>query len=279
MRTIPAEHITRAIGALMVRAALHMPVDVMRALKDAYEKESRGRAKDALRIIIENARLAQKNRIPICQDTGMAVVYCALGQDMRVKGDIDVAIQEGIVLGSQCGYTRSSIVRDPLVRKNTGTNGPAVIHYSFVPGASIRLALLLKGFGSENKSAVCMLNPTASYEEVLDVIVSAVIKAGPNACPPFVVGVGIGGTADKAMEMSKEVLLQSLGRKNRIPWCSRLERDVLRRVNASGLGALGMGGKTTALAVKVKTYPTHIAGLPVAVNINCHALRRAEVRL
>jgi fumarate hydratase subunit alpha len=278
MRTITAKHITDAVARAVHAAAIELRPDVLAALKKAYAREKEPRAKETVEIIIENAVLAKKNKVPICQDTGMSVVYCDIGRDVRLKCDIEKAITEGIKKGTRAGALRRSIVKDPLLeRVNTGTNTPAIIHYRFRRGERLKVSILLKGFGCENKGQVVMLNPTASVSQITSHIVRIVKEAGANACPPFIVGVGIGGTMDTACALAKEALLQKVGARHKKKHYSALETDLLKKINALNIGPLGLSGKTTALDVKIKEYPTHIAGLPVAVNISCHALRSKTI--
>lgn len=277
MRTITEKQITTAVAKAVYDAALELRPDVLKALKASIRKESSKKAKETLKVIVKNAEMAKANKIPICQDTGMTVVYCEIGRDLRIKGNCEKAINAGVKQATKKGYLRRSVVSDPVLRENTGTNTPVLIHYSFCAGTKLKISVLLKGFGCENKGQVVMLNPTADVDMIEQEVVRIIKEAGSNACPPFVIGVGIGGTMDKAVSMAKEVLLEVLGKRNRVTWAARLERSIIKKANASKIGALGLGGKTTVLDVKVKTFPTHIAGLPVAVNVSCHALRSKSV--
>ena len=279
MRTIKVDTIADAVSTLVKNAALTLRPDVTRALKRAVRNEKKKYAKDVLNVLLENASLATRKRIPICQDTGMTVVYCEIGRDVRINGNIDKAINRGVMQGTQEAYLRRSVVHDPLERNNTQTNTPAIIHYSWRAGGKVKISVLLKGFGCENKGQIVMLNPTASLEDMQQEIVRIIKEAGPNACPPYIVGVGMGGTLDKAAEIAKQALLKPIGQRSRTSWCAQLERNVIQKANALNIGPLGLGGKTTVLDVTVRTFPTHIAGLPLVVNINCHALRSRSVVL
>lgn len=278
MRSIKVESIQECVRDLVVDAAINLRPDVLAALQSALKKERDTRARNTFSIIIENAKRAHANKIPICQDTGMTVVFCEIGRDVVLKGDIDRAITKGVAIGTEKGCLRRSVVSDPILRINTGTNTPVLIHHSFCSGSKIKISLLLKGFGCENKGSVVMLNPTATLEEIEETISAVIVKAGANACPPFIVGVGIGGTMDKACELAKKALFEPVGKDvHEKAWMKKIARNVKKKVNASHIGPLGFGGKTTLLDLKIKDFPTHIAGLPVAVNISCHALRSKTV--
>jgi fumarate hydratase subunit alpha len=227
--------------------------------------------------MIRNAEIARQEKLPICQDTGMAVVFVELGQDVYVKGDLKEAINKGVRWGYKEGYCRASVVADPINRKNTGDNTPAVIHYDIVAGDSLRITVAPKGFGSENMSGICMLNPSDGIEGVENFVVGTIEKAGANPCPPIFVGVGVGGTFEKAAILAKQALLLENDSKNPDTFWSDCEARLLVRINKLGIGPSGYGGRTTALGIKILTYPTHIAGLPVAVNINCHVSRHMSV--
>ncbi len=250
-----------------------MRKDVLSALKSAYQKETNSRAKEMLKTIIENADIAKKEKLAICQDTGLPVVFAEIGQNVRIIGDLNKAINKGIDLGYKNAYLRNSVIGDPLLRGKSKYS-PAVIHIDLVKGNKLKLTVLPKGFGCENKSQMKMFNPTAGIKEIKDFIVKVVKDAGPDACPPYVVGIGIGGTADLATLLAKKALIKKLNAK-RYSLYAKLEKDLLKHINKLNIGPMGLGGKTTALAVNIETYPTHIAGLPVAVNISCHALRSA----
>jgi fumarate hydratase subunit alpha len=273
MRIIRAETITEAVSDLCVLANIVLRKDVLAALKGAQAKEKDKRAKELLRAIVENALIAKKEKLAICQDTGFPCVFAELGQDVRIVGDFNSAIHKGIESGYKKGFLRNSIIKDPLVRGKSGYQ-PAIIHMDMVKGSRVKLTVLPKGFGCENKAQLKMFKPTAKIEEIKRFIIDAVKSAGPDACPPYIVGVGIGGTADYAMYLAKKALLREKNRRKTKMF--PLEQELLREINKLNTGPMGLGGKTTALAVNIGTYPTHIAGLPVAVNISCHALRSAS---
>ncbi|MEW6076085.1 MAG: fumarate hydratase [Candidatus Omnitrophota bacterium] len=277
MRTIDAHSITGAVSDLCIRANHVLRNDVLRALTLAVRRESNKKAKRLLKAILENAALAKKERLAICQDTGLPTVFVELGQGVRIKGDLTAALVKGVAQGYRRGFLRNSIVRDPIVRTKPGYL-PPVIHIDIVKGEKLTLTVLPKGFGCENKTQLKMFLPTARREEVKKFIVDAVKAAGPDACPPYVVGVGIGGTADYACLLAKKALL-ARNTQYAIRNTKKLEQELLRAINNLRIGPMGLGGKSTALAVNILTYPTHIAGLPVAVNISCHALRSATTVL
>lgn len=278
MREIDVSKIKEAVAELCIRANFELRTDVLAAIRGALKKETDSRAKGILKSIIENARLARGKRLAICQDTGITVVFLEMGQDAAIAGgDLKEAIDDGVRDGYRRGYLRKSIVDDPLFsRKNTCDNTPAVVHVDIVKGDRLKITVLPKGSGSENKSAVKMFNPTAGLGEVKAFILETVKAAGPGACPPFVVGIGIGGTFDQATLLAKKALLRPIDKRNPKRELARLEKDLVKDINALKIGPMGLGGKTTALAVKVLDAPTHITCLPVAVNINCHAARGAE---
>lgn len=273
MRVISADKIKNTIADLCVQANLVLRSDVLAQLKSAYRKETHKRAKKILQAIIENAAIARRNKLAICQDTGLPCVFVELGQDVKISGDLKKAIHQGVESGYKRASLRNSVIRDPLLRGKPGY-APAIIHTDIVRGNKLKLTVLPKGFGCENKTQLKMFNPTAKLEEIKKFIVEAVKSAGPDACPPYVVGVGIGGTADYACLLAKKALLRKLTAGN--SQLSGLERQLLNEINKLNIGPMGLGGKTTCLAVNIETFPTHIAGLPVAVNISCHALRSAS---
>ena len=276
MREISSEIITQTIAQMCIEANHHLTPDMEKALISAGENEISPLGKQVLSQLRENLKIADEDMIPICQDTGMAVVFVEMGQEVHVTGaSLSDAINEGVRKGYTEGYLRKSVVGDPLERVNTGDNTPAVIHYDIVPGDTFRLTVAPKGFGSENMSRVFMLKPAEGIEGVKNAVLTAVNDAGPNACPPMVVGVGIGGTFEKAAIMAKRALLRPVGEPSEIPYVSDLEKELLEKINKSGIGPGGLGGRMTALAVNVLTYPTHIAGLPVAINICCHVNRHS----
>ena len=276
MREISSEIITQTIAQMCIEANHHLTPDMEAALINAGESEISPLGKQVLSQLRENLKIADEDMIPICQDTGMAVVFVEMGQEVHITGaSLSDAINEGVRKGYTEGYLRKSVVGDPLERVNTGDNTPAVIHYDIVPGDSFKLTVAPKGFGSENMSRVFMLKPAEGIEGVKNAVLTAVNDAGPNACPPMVVGVGIGGTFEKAAIMAKRALLRPAGEHSEIPYVSDLETELLEKINKSGIGPGGLGGRMTALAVNILTYPTHIAGLPVAINICCHVNRHS----
>lgn len=281
MRQIDSKIIRDCVTRLCIKANVEIRPDVKRALVSAYRKETNKRSKGVLKVLIENAQLASREALPICQDTGMVVVFAEVGQDAHIKGSLAGAINAGVRLGYKKGLLRKSVVGDPLRRENTKTNAPAclrqaVIHINIVKGDKIKLTVFPKGFGSENKSRVIMLNPTCGIKEIEEFVVGAVKEAGPDACPPFIVGVGIGGMQDTASFLAKEALLGDINKRNKDRLLAQLEGSLFKKINALNIGPMAFGGKVTALSVKVKIAPTHIAGLPIAVNISCHALRSAS---
>lgn len=274
MRTINVDKITKNIKEMCIEANHYLSKDMKCAMDQAVSSEESPLGKQILNQLKENLRIAEEDMIPICQDTGMAVVFLDIGQDVHFEGgDLEDSIHEGVRQGYQEGFLRKSVVGDPIIRENTKDNTPAVIHYRIVPGDGVRITVAPKGFGSENMSRVFMLKPAEGIEGVKDAILTAVKDAGPNACPPMVVGVGIGGTFEKCALMAKEALTREIGVHSQIAWVHDLEEEMLRKINLLGIGPGGLGGTETALAVNVNTYPTHIAGLPVAINICCHVNR------
>ena len=277
MKTIHAYTITRVVSDLCIKANQVLRNDVLQALTLAVRRESNKKAKRLLKAIVENAAIAKKERLAICQDTGLPTVFIELGQGVRIKGDLTAALVKGVAQGYRRGFLRNSIVRDPLARTKPAYL-PPVIHIDIVKGEKLTLTVLPKGFGCENKTQLKMFLPTARRGEIKKFIVDAVKAAGSDACPPYVVGVGIGGTADYACLLAKKALLAG-NTQYAIRNTKKLEKELLRAINNLRIGPMGLGGKTTALAVNILTYPTHIAGLPVAVNISCHALRSATAVL
>ncbi|MBE6997110.1 MAG: fumarate hydratase [Ruminococcaceae bacterium] len=279
MRTISASAIRDAVAQLCIRANRTLPPDVAQALSAAAAAEPWPTARRSLQLLQENLALADERQIPICQDTGLACVFLELGQDVHIDGALEEAVNSGIRAGYLDGYLRCSVVADPLRRVNTGDNTPGVLTVHLVPGDVCRLTVLPKGFGSENMSRLQMLTPAQGVEGVRQFVLDTVRAAGPNPCPPIVLGVGIGGTFDKVAALAKHALLRPLNEPNPDPWYAALERQWLEEINALGIGPQGFGGKTTALGLAIETAPTHVAGLPVAVNISCHVTRRASVEL
>lgn len=273
MREISAQRITDTVKQMCMDTNYYLPEDMKQRIEECFAAETWPQAQDVLSQIMENYRIAEKNTQPICQDTGMACVFVKIGQEVHVAGNLEEAIHEGVRQGYREGYLRKSVVRDPLDRVNTGDNTPAVIHYEIVPGDRLEITLAPKGFGSENMSGIKMLRPSDGLEGVKAFVLKTVEEAGPNPCPPIVVGVGIGGTFERAALLAKKALLRSVDVPNENPFYAQLEQQLLEEINALGIGPQGFGGKTTALAVNIETFPTHIAGLPVAVNISCHVTR------
>lgn len=274
MRTLNVEEISKNIKEMCIEANHFLSKDMDIAMKNAVSTEKSPLGKKILSQLQDNQKIAGKDMIPICQDTGMAVVFLEIGQDVHFEGgNLEDAVNEGIRRGYVDGYLRKSVVKDPILRENTKDNTPGIIHYKIVPGDQVKIKVAPKGFGSENMSRVFMLKPADGIEGVKEAVLTAVKDAGPNACPPMVVGVGIGGTFEKCALMAKEALTREVGSHSDIPYVKELEEELLERINKIGIGPGGLGGSTTALAVNVNTYPTHIAGLPVAVNICCHVNR------
>ena len=274
IRNIDTKIITENIKEMCIEANHYLSKDMESALKKASETEESELGKKILGQLMENLDIADKEMIPICQDTGMAVIFMEIGQDVHFEGDVlEDAINEGVRLGYTEGYLRKSVVKDPILRENTKDNTPAIIHYSIVSGDQVKITFAPKGFGSENMSRVFMLKPADGIEGVKNAILTAVADAGPNACPPMVVGVGIGGDFEKAAIMAKQALTRNVEEHSAIPYVCDLEKEMLEKINKLGIGPGGLGGRTTALAVNINTYPTHIAGLPVAINICCHVNR------
>jgi fumarate hydratase subunit alpha len=279
MREVHVDEIRDNVAQICIEAAIDLSEDVETAFEKALETEEAPQAKEIIGLLKENARIAREERIPVCQDTGIAVFFIEVGQDLRIKnGFLNDAINEGVRKGYKEGYLRRSVV-DPLTRKNTGDNTPAVIYTEVVPGDKLKISFMPKGAGSENMSAIRMLRPTEGIEGIREFIVECVKNAGANPCPPIVVGVGIGGTFEKAALLAKKSLLRHIGSPNPRLELARLEEDLLKAVNRTGIGPEGLGGKVTAMAVHVESYPCHIASLPVAVNINCHAARHKTIIL
>ena len=273
MREIDSSLISEVVARLCIDANYHLPPDMKRQIISSSKEESWETASIILDQIIENFNIADENLQPICQDTGLACVFLSIGQDVHIKGNLEEAVNEGVRKGYSQGYLRKSVVSDPLNRVNTGDNTPAMIYYDICPGDKIKITVAPKGFGSENMSQIKMLKPSDGIEGVKDFVIKVVEDAGPNPCPPIVVGVGIGGTFDKAAYLAKKALMRPVDQRNSEDFYAKLEEELLEKINALGIGPQGFGGKTTALAVNIEKFPTHIAGLPVAVNINCHVTR------
>jgi fumarate hydratase subunit alpha len=280
MRSITAGEITGAVSELFQQANYELGDDVLAALKKAREQEESPAGRDALDAILENARTAKSDKVPLCQDCGTAVVFLEIGQDVHIEGDLTDAVYEGVRRAYQQGYLRKSIVDHPFsLRQNTGDNTPAVIHTDIVPGDKLKITALPKGGGAENMTKLGMLLPAAGKQGIIDFVVKAVEEAWANPCPPVIIGVGIGGTADKAMLMAKHALIRKVGEPAPDKENAELEKEILRRVNNLGIGPMGYGGRVTALAVHVETFPAHMTALPVALNLQCHSARHREMVL
>ena len=273
MREINSSLISEVVARLCIDANYHLPPDMKKQIISSSKEESWETASIILDQIIENFNIADENLQPICQDTGLACVFLSIGQDVHIKGNLEEAVNEGVRKGYSQGFLRKSVVSDPLNRVNTGDNTPAMIYYDICPGDKIKITVAPKGFGSENMSQIKMLKPSDGIEGVKDFVIKVVEDAGPNPCPPIVVGVGIGGTFDKAAYLAKKALMRPVEQRNSELFYAELEEELLEKINALGIGPQGFGGRTTALAVNIEKFPTHIAGLPVAVNINCHVTR------
>lgn len=279
MRNISTDLITQSVKEMCIEANYMLSCDVKSKIIDASYSESGEIGKKILEQLKENMDIAEKENIPICQDTGMTVVFLEIGQDVHIEGcSIEEAVNEGIRQGYTEGYLRKSVVGDPILRKNTNDNTPGIIHYEIVPGDKIKITVAPKGFGSENMSRVCMLKPADGIEGVKKAVIETVKLAGPNACPPLVIGVGIGGTFEKCALLAKKALTRDINSHNKIDYVRELEEELLTKINSLGIGPGGLGGNTTALGINIETYPTHIAGLPVAINMCCH-VNRHKVRI
>ena len=277
MKTINVNEIIKTVKELSIEANYYLPNDVKEAIEEAEKNEKWLIANNILNKILENSQIAAAEKMPICQDTGMACVFVDIGQDVHITGgSLEEAINEGVRQGYAEGFLRKSVVKDPIHRVNTNDNTPALIYYNMVPGDKVKITVAPKGFGSENMSRIAMLKPSDGLEGVKNFVLETVRMAGPNPCPPIVIGVGIGGSFDKAAYLAKKALIRPVNENNTDEFYSNLEKELLEEVNKIGIGPQGFGGKTTALALNIETYPTHIAGLPVAVNINCHATRHKE---
>ena len=276
MRQIHAQVITDVVKRLCIEANCFLPKDMKDSIESGILLESWPFAKEILGQILENCKIAERDHRPICQDTGLACVFVSVGQEAHIIGNLTEAIHEGVRQGYTEGYLRNSVVSDPIDRVNTGDNTPAMIYYDIVPGDRIEIAVAPKGAGSENMSQIRMLKPSDGYDGIRDFVLQVVKEAGPNPCPPIVVGVGIGGTFDKAATLAKKALLRPIDVRNSHPFWAAAEKDLLDRINELGIGPQGFGGKTTALCVNIEQYPCHIASLPVAVNINCHVTRHMK---
>lgn len=277
MKTVHVDDVRAKVAEMVVEANRHMPADVVAKFRQAMEEEESPSAKEIFRQLLENADIAGETGMPLCQDTGLAVFFVDIGEDITIEGgSLRAAVEEGMVLGYQEGYLRKSSC-DPVSRANTGDNSPAIIHFDFVPGDSLKIGFMAKGGGSENMSRVTMLAPAQGLEGVKRFVVRRVAEAGPNPCPPIMVGIGIGGTFEKAPILAKRALFRSLDDSHSDPEIAELEKEILADINKLGIGPMGLGGKTTCLGVKVNTAPAHLASLPLAVNVQCHSIRHLEV--
>jgi len=281
MKTIHYSDIVNHVADLCIRANIDLPADVLSSLERSLENEKNELARSILAKCIENAEIARQEEMPICQDTGFAVFFIEIGEEVQIEGGtLSEALNQGTVKGYNDGYLRKSIVSDPLYdRKNTGDNTPAIIHIDLVPGDTLNITLAPKGGGSENMSALAMLKPSDGEQGIIDFVVDTVVKSGGNPCPPTIVGIGIGGTFEKCAQLAKKALIRPVGEPNNDKRFAELERKILEKINSSGIGPQGLGGNTTALAVHIETFPCHIASLPVAVNLNCHAARHLSITL
>ena len=279
MKEISVEKITEEVAKLCVKANLYLSDDVKGRIKASEEAEKGALGKQVIGQLMENMDIAESSQIPICQDTGMAVFFVEIGQEVHIDGSLTDAINAGVRKGYEEGYLRKSVVSDPILRVNTGDNTPAIIHYDVVPGDKLDILIAPKGFGSENMSKLFMLKPAAGVEGIKQAVIKTVSEAGPNACPPFVVGVGIGGDFELSAKLAKKALTRNLDVRSDKPHIKELEDELLTEINSLGIGPAGLGGSTTALAVNIETYPTHIAGMPVAINMCCHVDRHAHVTL
>ena len=276
MRSVKVKLIKKVVKNLCIKANLELRGDVLSLLRRARMKEKSRRARRVLDIIIDNALIAKRKKLPICQDTGMVIVYLDIGQGVMIKGDIKKAVEEGVAVAYKESYFRKSVVSDPLLRNNTNTNLPPIIYTKVTPGNKIEVIVVVKGFGCENTSSIKMFRPTDPESSIEDFIVDVVRGTGSKACPPLYIGIGIGGTLDKAVSLSKEAVLRKIGSRSKIPHIAKMEKNILKKINRLKIGPMGVGGDTTALGVSILIHPTHIAGLPVALNISCHATRDAR---
>ena len=277
MQIIKTKEVEDEIASKVQEVNFELPEDVENAIKAALDMEDSEVGRKILKQILDNSEIAKDERVPLCQDTGLVVVYARVGQDLKFDGSIEEAINNGVSKGYKDGYLRKSVVKDPLDRENTGTNTPAIIHYDLVAGDELRLDIATKGGGSENMSQIKMMKPTVSEDDIIDYIVQVVKESGANACPPLIVGVGIGGNFEKSALLAKESLFERIDKINSDPKLANLEKNILEKVNQLGIGPQGLGGNTTALGVNIKSYPCHIASMPVAVNLNCHSARHISL--
>lgn len=279
MRELNTSIIVEEVSKLCIKANLYLAEDLKKHIEDSAREEKSKLGQQVLEQLIDNMKIADENRIPICQDTGMAVFFVNVGQDLHINGNLTDAINEGVRKGYTEGYLRKSVVKDPILRENTKDNTPAIIHYDIVPGDKLEITIAPKGFGSENMSRLFMLKPADGVEGIKKAVITTVSEAGPNACPPFVVGVGIGGDFELSAKLAKKALTRNISERSNLQHIKELEEELLSEINQLGIGPAGLGGSTTALAINIETYPTHIAGMPVAINMCCHVDRHASVTL
>lgn len=279
MRELDTSIIVEEVSKLCIKANLYLAEDLKKHIEDSAREEKSKLGQQVLEQLIDNMKIADENRIPICQDTGMAVFFVNVGQDLHINGNLTDAINEGVRKGYKEGYLRKSVVKDPILRENTKDNTPAIIHYDIVPGDKLEITIAPKGFGSENMSRLFMLKPADGVEGIKKAVITTVSEAGPNACPPFVVGVGIGGDFELSAKLAKKALTRNISERSNLQHIKELEEELLSEINQLGIGPAGLGGSTTALAINIETYPTHIAGMPVAINMCCHVDRHASVTL
>lgn len=279
MRELDTSIIVEEVSKLCIKANLYLAEDLKKHIEDSAREEKSKLGQQVLEQLIDNMKIADENRIPICQDTGMAVFFVNVGQNLHINGNLTDAINEGVRKGYTEGYLRKSVVKDPILRENTKDNTPAIIHYDIVPGDKLEITIAPKGFGSENMSRLFMLKPADGVEGIKKAVITTVSEAGPNACPPFVVGVGIGGDFELSAKLAKKALTRNISERSNLQHIKELEEELLSEINQLGIGPAGLGGSTTALAINIETYPTHIAGMPVAINMCCHVDRHASVTL
>jgi fumarate hydratase subunit alpha len=279
-RKVRSSDIEKTVEKLCIKANTVLRPDVLSAFKKMHKREKNPRAKKMLKVLLDNSAIADREKLALCQDTGMVAVFIGIGQDARITGgDLSRAVNKGVAKAYKKGHFRNSVVKDPVNRKNTGDNTPAVIHTEVVKGDKVRITVLPKGFGAENKSRIAMLNPTCTPGEIADFCVDTVRLAGPDACPPYMLGIGLGGTVEQCAYLAKKALLRPVGKTSRKKHIAKIEKDIMKKANALKIGIMGLGGNTTVMGVSIEDAPTHIAGCPVAVNISCHALRSASAVL
>lgn len=279
MRIVEGKEIYKLVKKLIENANFDLPISILNALKRAKEQEENPNAKIVLDVLIKNAEIAREKRIPICQDCGMIIIFLEKGEEVCIKGSIEEYLNKAVREAYLENFLRSSLVKDPLLRENTNDNTPPITHWEVIPGDKLKISVMIKGFGSENASTVKMLNPTLGKKEIIEEVVNHVKEYGPNACPPLIIGLGIGGTMEKAVYLSKKAVFRDLYERNKKPHLRELEEEILYKVNSLDIGPAGLGGKTTALDVHIEDYPTHIAGLPLAINLQCCVVRFKEIEI